>query len=581
MDTDKIEREVMEQAKKVGSLLSRLLLRTLKPFIPFIIVAFIIFSVLVMLIAAVYSAMPQTGALAGVTQTNPEIDDKARKEYQKLCDKYNVKDTWLINQTPCEPGGPKHESSPDNPFYPGRGIRKIGVLADPYGSDKALVLKWGQVHAASLYRAYNFGQDKITNQEDVAKDLRPFFYYKQSYVYVTSSNEDGESETEKYIQYLLVEAYTIEGHYQYHYEWVTRTHGSGKDRITITKEELKSSQQILSNKWQRLEDWIVEEYKLEKNDEVPLARTAVWEAGQAYNEQKEWLEWLLNNMDIANYLSTAMVPPELMPHFREAEEKYGIPWWFLAAVAFKESSFNPKAENPGTRCYGLMQLTPSNWEHYSRLLGFDPVLDRDNPRAQILCGAYMLKELGLENVNWKGEWKESTLGVLTFYGGFRGYKAEERCWREYAGPIWEMAEIFKKTEDITWPVPGCYHISSSFGLRFHSILRKCKDHSGIDIAAPAGKTVVSVSSGVVTFAGWKGGYGNAVEVRDGRHRYIYAHLSSIAVREGQSVHPNTKLGEVGSTGISSGPHLHFGVWDLQKEGWIDPMLVLQGRRGGD
>ncbi|HBX23569.1 MAG TPA: peptidase M23 [Desulfotomaculum sp.] len=574
MNTDKIEQEALEGAKMMFRPFKRLLFQAIRPFLPYLIIALLIFMLLTILVAAVYSAMPQTGALGGVNPS--EGDNKARGEYQALCDTYNIEDAWLINDTPCEPGGEKQESSPEVPFYPGEGIRKFTVLPDPYGTDKELALRWGHVHAASLYRAYNFGQEEITHQEETADGLHPYFYYKQSYVYVTTTNEDGESETEKSIQYLLVEAYTIQGHFQYHYEWVTETHGSGENSVTITREELRDTRQILPNRWQRLEGWIVNEYELEKNDDVPLARMAVWEAGHAFNEQKEWLRWLIENMDINDYISAAMVPPELIPYFKEAEERFGIPWWFLAAVAFKESTFDPGAENTRTGCYGLMHLTPSNWEHYSRILGFDPLMDRENPRAQILCGAYMLRELGLRNVDWDGEWKEHTLAVLTFYGGFRGEDAESRCRDEYATPIWDYADNLHFNDYVTWPVPGYHVISSAFGPRLHPIYKTWRDHDGIDIPAPFGYIVASVSSGVVTHVGHLEGYGLTVIVQDTRHGYLYGHLSRISVAESQSVRPGMKLGEVGSTGVSSGPHLHLGIWDLKKEGWIDPVLVLRG-----
>ncbi|MCF8010051.1 MAG: M23 family metallopeptidase [Clostridiales bacterium] len=139
--------------------------------------------------------------------------------------------------------------------------------------------------------------------------------------------------------------------------------------------------------------------------------------------------------------------------------------------------------------------------------------------------------------------------------------------------------IFRRAENVIWPFPGCYRISSPFDPRFHPILRKWKDHEGIDIAAPAGKIVVSISSGIVTHTGWIDGYGKTVIVKDNRHRYLFAHLSSIAVDEGESVSPNKNVGKIDITGRTNGPHLHFGIYDLCRESWIDPMLILQGKRG--
>jgi len=129
MNTDKIEKEALDGARKIARIFSRLLLKAIKPFLPIIIIALLIFILLTMLVAAVYSAMPLTGALGGVNPS--DADEKARKEYQVLCDTYNLVDAWLINDSPCESGGEKHEASPENPFYPGKGIRKFVVLPDP------------------------------------------------------------------------------------------------------------------------------------------------------------------------------------------------------------------------------------------------------------------------------------------------------------------------------------------------------------------------------------------------------------------------------------------------------------------
>jgi murein DD-endopeptidase MepM/ murein hydrolase activator NlpD len=89
--------------------------------------------------------------------------------------------------------------------------------------------------------------------------------------------------------------------------------------------------------------------------------------------------------------------------------------------------------------------------------------------------------------------------------------------------------------------------------------RDNKFHPGIDFPAPTGTSVFAARSGRVTWAGWwPGGYGNLVSVAHGHGvRTMYAHLSSIAVRRGQRVATGTLVGRVGSTGLSTGPHLHF------------------------
>lgn len=108
------------------------------------------------------------------------------------------------------------------------------------------------------------------------------------------------------------------------------------------------------------------------------------------------------------------------------------------------------------------------------------------------------------------------------------------------------------------PVKG--RISSGFGNRVHPIDKIVKFHAGIDIAAPKGTPIGAAAEGVVTFAGWRKGYGNLVIVRhaDGRETR-YGHAEKIFVKEGDEVFAGKPVALVGSTGKSTGPHLHFEV----------------------
>ncbi len=101
-------------------------------------------------------------------------------------------------------------------------------------------------------------------------------------------------------------------------------------------------------------------------------------------------------------------------------------------------------------------------------------------------------------------------------------------------------------------------ITSGFKMRFHPILQKWRAHLGVDYAAPTGTPIRAVGDGVVEFAGWQNGYGNVVSVshRSG-HATLYAHMSRVNVRKGQSVSQGQNIGLVGATGWATGPHLHF------------------------
>lgn len=106
------------------------------------------------------------------------------------------------------------------------------------------------------------------------------------------------------------------------------------------------------------------------------------------------------------------------------------------------------------------------------------------------------------------------------------------------------------------PVRGARKTSPP-GMRLHPILKRWKYHAGWDYAAPTGTPVYATASGTVSFAGRAGGYGNMIQLSHGRVTTRYAHLSVILVRKGQSVSQGQTIGKVGSTGLSTGPHLHY------------------------
>ncbi len=116
--------------------------------------------------------------------------------------------------------------------------------------------------------------------------------------------------------------------------------------------------------------------------------------------------------------------------------------------------------------------------------------------------------------------------------------------------------------------------TSGLGTRLHPIFQTQHVHRGIDYAAPTGTPAYTVGDGVVEFAGTQNGYGNVVVVRHtASHTTLYAHLSRIQVRKGQTVTQGQVIGAVGSTGWSTGPHLHF---EFHVNGvYTDPQRVIQ------
>ena len=114
--------------------------------------------------------------------------------------------------------------------------------------------------------------------------------------------------------------------------------------------------------------------------------------------------------------------------------------------------------------------------------------------------------------------------------------------------------------DMNWPTPGNYRISSAYGYRIHPIFKTRRFHSGIDIHANKGESITAANSGTVIYAGVRTGYGNTVILdHGGGITTLYAHIMNrgILVKVGQKVSAGAVIAKVGSTGWSTGPHLHF------------------------
>lgn len=141
----------------------------------------------------------------------------------------------------------------------------------------------------------------------------------------------------------------------------------------------------------------------------------------------------------------------------------------------------------------------------------------------------------------------------------------------------KVLQVLLPTHDQGFLYPLRYtRISSVFTTaRFHPILKRHRPHNGVDFAAPRGTLVRAVADGTVTYAGREGGFGRLIRIdhADG-YRTEYAHLDSLAtgIRRGQRVKRGQKIGRVGSTGLATGPHLHFGL--IKNGRYVNPLKNL-------
>jgi murein DD-endopeptidase MepM/ murein hydrolase activator NlpD len=150
-----------------------------------------------------------------------------------------------------------------------------------------------------------------------------------------------------------------------------------------------------------------------------------------------------------------------------------------------------------------------------------------------------------------------------------------------AGGSFRLTDVFGRTPrpapiagngnmGLIFPLIGSAVTTSEFGWRLHPVIGNWLMHAGKDLAAPEGTPVVASLSGRVVMSGLAGGYGLAIEVEhdNPRRRTLYGHLSELYVREGQTVRQGEVIGRVGSTGLSTGPHLHFELRLPQEGGWV-------------
>lgn len=162
----------------------------------------------------------------------------------------------------------------------------------------------------------------------------------------------------------------------------------------------------------------------------------------------------------------------------------------------------------------------------------------------------------------RAETGEVKFGKLLYAGLTRGNRTMQLLqWTIGGRTEWfEASGVGEKRGGMTRPVPGA-RLTSGFGMRFHPLLGYTRLHRGVDYGAVYGTPIYSVTDGLVTFAGSAGGYGRQVRINHaGRLSTSYSHMSRYIVSPGARVRQGQVIGYVGSSGLSTGPHLHFEVY---------------------
>jgi murein DD-endopeptidase MepM/ murein hydrolase activator NlpD len=156
-------------------------------------------------------------------------------------------------------------------------------------------------------------------------------------------------------------------------------------------------------------------------------------------------------------------------------------------------------------------------------------------------------------------WNQGSGRVLAaeFVNAGRTHQAVWYRGSDGRGAYFDLSGQSKKRAFLASPMEFS-RLSSGFAMRFHPIHQTWRKHLGVDYAAPSGTPVRTVGDGVIEFAGWQNGYGNVIHIKHANDRStVYAHLSRIDVKKGQRIEQGARIGAVGTTGWSTGPHLHF------------------------
>jgi murein DD-endopeptidase MepM/ murein hydrolase activator NlpD len=168
-------------------------------------------------------------------------------------------------------------------------------------------------------------------------------------------------------------------------------------------------------------------------------------------------------------------------------------------------------------------------------------------------------------------------GRLLYVGLDRVARADVELlkWTDGKHMIWVNGDGVGGETQSAMRLPVAGRVTSGFGERFHPILGYARFHKGVDLGATWGAPIVAAADGRVVSAGWHGGYGRAVEIAHASGlETLYGHMSRIAAAPGELVRQGQVIGYVGSSGLSTGPHVHFEV--LRGGRAVNPMGVKLG-----
>ena len=312
-----------------------------------------------------------------------------------------------------------------------------------------------------------------------------------------------------------------------------KTRAALESEISLTKEQIATVEAYIDRLQSQIdvktgELGVAEDNLSEKEDDFAQTVRTTYEAGDA-----SYLQILLNSSSFSNMLSRMEIISQLMEHNQKVVAEY---------TAAKEDIEEKRDD---------LQNTQDEQKNYQENLNYkaDELAQSEAEQAALL------ESLSSYQATKKSEWEKIESDMASVNNQIAQLSRQEAA----AANGGSGASYYSGT--FTWPLPGYTNNSSAYGWRIHPIYGTRKFHAGEDIPAPGGTPIVAAASGTVTTAGWVSGYGNYTVINHGGGvMTAYGHQSAIQVSVGQTVSAGEQIGLVGTTGNSTGNHLHFEVY---------------------
>ena len=314
-------------------------------------------------------------------------------------------------------------------------------------------------------------------------------------------------------------------------------------QIQLNNEEIALYDQMIADKEKEVLD-------AQEREQKQLARYRARVRAMEENGTLNYLAMILRCDNLGEMLTAMDDVGEIMQRDRQLEDDY---------VRARENTEEVKSDYISYQA----EISSKQDELHQEQEKLQSEIDEANELLLGLHEDYMNRQAEIDEIQAQEDATNMAISVLV--AKLEAERAAEAAAAAAAlggggGGIASGASAYS-TGSFVFPVASYSYISSRFGQRVHPITGVLKNHNGMDIASNMGTSVYAADGGKVVLAEWYGGYGNCIMIDHGNgYKTLYGHLSYIGVKSGQAVNQGDVIGQVGSTGNSTGPHLHFEVY---------------------